>query len=102
MWEADFLLQASLMGVTFLLFWLGGICPDRGWGRFHTLRGVKATPAGPDVGDGGAAGLLGWIRSWAEQRCRSRLGGTGATLDVALRFSARTEDRAVGPTGGRG
>lgn len=75
MWEEDFLLQASLMGVTFLFFWVRGICPDRGWGRFHTLRGVKDTPAGPYVGDRGAAGLLGWIRS-AERRCRSRLGGT--------------------------
>lgn len=75
MWEEDFLLQASLMGVTVLLFWVRGTCPDRGWGRFHTLRGVKDTPAGPYVGDRGAAGLLGWIRS-AEQRCRSRLGGT--------------------------
>lgn len=76
MWEEDFLLQSSLMGVKFLLFWVRGICPDRGWGRFHTLRGVKDIPAGLSVGDRGAAGLLGWIRT-AEQRCGSRLGGTG-------------------------
>lgn len=51
------------MGVTFLLFWVRGICPDRGWDRFHTLHGVKDTPAGPYVGDRGAAGLSGWIRT---------------------------------------
>lgn len=110
MWEENFLLQASLMGVTFLLFWVRGICPDRGWDRFHTLHGVKDTPAGPYVGDRGAAGLLGWIRT-AEQRCASRLGGTGGRpgahpaaplMFVALRLSARTADRAVGPTRGRG
>lgn len=70
------LLQASLMGVTILLFWVRGICPDIGWGRFHTLRGVKDTPAGAYVGDGEAAGLVGWIRT-AEQRCGFRLEGTG-------------------------
>lgn len=97
--EEDCLLQPSLIGVTFLLVWVGGICPDRRRGKFHALRRPKDAP-----GDGGAGAPSGRTRA-AEQRGPARRGepeaGPAPPAASALRSGSRPKPQPA-PSGLRG